>query len=276
MALAEKSVAPAGQERTDAWWVQPLLTVLVLGGFIAYATFRTFENAYFTTMPLSNYPATPGTAAFQAGRAVDLLSPFYSPLIAIDWKLAGYYISPALLILPFPLSFRLTCYYYRKAYYRAFFWSPPACSVQGPISRPKYTGEKFFPFVLQNLHRYAFYAAFAILFILAYDVYKATHMVNGWGVSVGTLILLMNVVLLSLYTFGCHSWRHLIGGKLDCFSCAPMNRTRYGLWKKATFLNDKHALWAWCSLFGVALTDVYVRLVVSGAISDPILFKVAH
>jgi hypothetical protein len=277
MALAEKtSAARNGQERTDTWWVQPLLTVLVLSGFIVYATWRTFENGFFTTLPLSSYPPNPGTAAFNAGRVGDLLSPFYSPLIAIDWKLVGYYVSPALLILPFPLSFRLTCYYYRKAYYRSFFWSPPACSVQGPIDRPKYTGEKFFPFVLQNFHRYAFYAAFVFIFILAFDVYKSTHFVDGWGVSVGTLVLLVNVVLLSLYTFGCHSWRHLIGGRLDCFSCSPMNRTRYGLWKKATFLNDNHALWAWCSLFGVMLTDLYVRMVATGAIADYVFFKVGH
>jgi hypothetical protein len=131
-----------------------------------------------------------------------------------------------------------------------------------------------FPFILQNLHRYAFYAAFVFIFILAFDIYKSTHFVDGWGVSVGTLVLAMNVLLLSLYTFGCHSWRHLIGGRLDCFSCTPMARTRYGLWKKATFLNDKHALWAWCSLFGVMLTDLYVRLVTTGVINDVVFFKV--
>jgi hypothetical protein len=114
------------------------------------------------------------------------------------------------------------------------------------------------------------------IFLLAFDVYKSTHFVDGWGISVGTLVLLMNVLLLSMYTFGCHSWRHLIGGKLDCFSCGPMNRTRYGLWKKATFLNDRHALWAWCSLFGVMLTDLYVRMVATGVITDFVFFKVAH
>jgi hypothetical protein len=277
MALAEKSgVAAQGRERIDAWWVQPLLTAVVLTGFIVYATWRTFENGFFTTLPVSGYPLNPGSTAFNAGQVGDLLSPFYSPLIAVRWNLFGYWLSPALLILPFPLSFRLTCYYYRKAYYRSFFWSPPACSVQGPIERSKYTGEKFFPFILQNLHRYAFYAAFVFIFILAFDIYKSTHFVDGWGVSVGTLVLAMNVLLLSLYTFGCHSWRHLIGGRLDCFSCTPMARTRYGLWKKATFLNDKHALWAWCSLFGVMGTDLYVRLVTTGVITDFVFFKVAH
>jgi len=183
-------------------------------------------------------------------------------------------VSPALLILPFPLSFRLTCYYYRKAYYRSFFGAPPACSVKGPINRRNYTGEKYFPFVLQNLHRFAFYAAFIFLFILAYDVVKATHLANGWGVSVGTIVLLLNVVFLCFYTFGCHSCRHLIGGKLDCYSCDALSKTRYGLWKQVSFLNERHAMWAWISLFGVALTDVYVRCVASGALTDYVLFKV--
>jgi hypothetical protein len=34
-------------------------------------------------------------------------------------------------------------------------------------------------------------------------------------------------------------------------------------------LNERHALFAWISLFGVALADLYVRLVASGIISDP-------
>ena len=53
--------------------------------------------------------------------------------------------------------FRLTCYYYRKAYYRSFWLSPPACAV--PDGHKKYTGETRFPLIFQNLHRYFFYAA---------------------------------------------------------------------------------------------------------------------
>jgi hypothetical protein len=266
-ATAKDSASQSDSIRRDAWWVQPLITALVLAGFVAYATWRTFENGFFTTV---------GTSDFRAGAVGDLLSPFYSPLISVDWMIFGKHFSPALLILPFPLSFRLTCYYYRKAYYRSFFWSPPACSVKGAIDRPRYTGEKAFPFVLQNLHRFAFYAAFVFIFILAYDVFKSMHFSDGWGVSVGTLVLALNVTLLSLYTFGCHSWRHLVGGRLDCFSCDLMSKTRYGIWKKATFLNHNHALWAWCSLFGVALTDLYIRLVTTGVISDFVFFKVTH
>lgn len=270
---ARDSASPAGSMRRDAWWVQPLITFLVLTGFIIYATFRTFENAYFTTLPLGEpHQLNVGMELYRQGRVGDLLSPFYSPLFAIDWRLLGYYVSPALLILPFPLSFRLTCYYYRKAYYRSFFWSPPACAVKG-AGRPGYTGERKFPFILQNLHRFTFYFAFIFIFILAYDIIKSMHYVDGWGFSLATIVFFLNVFFLCMYTFGCHSWRHLVGGGLDCFSCDRMSKTRHGLWKKFSVLNNNHALWAWVSLFGVALTDLYVRLVTSGAITDPIFFR---
>ncbi len=101
------------------------------------------------------------------------LSPFYSPKIVTDWTVLGRHFSPALFILPFPLFFRATCYYYRKAYYRAFFWDPPACGVSEVASRRNYTGEREFPFVLQNLHRYAFYFAVIILAILWWDALLA-------------------------------------------------------------------------------------------------------
>ena len=64
------------------------------------------------------------------------------------------FIPLALLVLPFLLGFRLTCYYYRRAYYRAFWQSPPACAVAEPHA--KYTGETSFPLIFQNLHRYFF------------------------------------------------------------------------------------------------------------------------
>ena len=68
------------------------------------------------------------------------LSPFYSPCLgdcvegASDFgqPFAWWPLSAALIILIFPLGFRMTCYYYRKAYYRAFWLSPPACGVAEP------------------------------------------------------------------------------------------------------------------------------------------------
>ena len=72
-----------------------------------------------------------------------------------------------------------------------------------------------------------------------------------------------------MYSLGCHSCRHLIGGQLKHFSCHPI---RYGMWVVVTKLNARHMEFAWASLIFVALTDLYVRLVSSGTISDPRFF----
>ena len=234
--------------RRDNWWIKPLLTVIVLGGFVLYATWRAFVNSDYEWGPY--------------------LSPFYSPLLLININIFGWTISPALYILIFPLSFRLTCYYYRLAYYRAFFWDPPACAVREPYKRKHYTGERHFPFVLQNIHRFAFYAAVVFIFILLYDAIAAFFFSDGFHVGLGSLVLTANVVLLALYTFSCHSWRHLIGGRVDCYSCSVATRTRFGMWKQVSFLNSRHSLYAWASLIAVAVSDFYIMLVASGAIQD--------
>src|SRR5207344_920230 len=119
--------------------------------------------------------------------------------------------SPALLILPFPGGFRFTCYYYRGAYYKAFWADPPSCAVGEP--RQGYLGENSFPLILQNIHRYTLYIALGFLGLLAWDVWLALWFVNPatgqteFGVGVGTLVLATNVVLLGSYTFGCHALR---------------------------------------------------------------------
>jgi hypothetical protein len=79
-------------------------------------------------------------------------------------------------------------------------------------------------------------------------------------------------VLLTTYTLSCHSLRHLAGGKLDCFSCATFGKPRYTAWRWITTLNERHMLLAWASLIFVGLTDLYVRMVASGAIRDVRLF----
>ena len=104
--------------RQDRWWVQPLVTVSILIGFVVYATWAAFANKDYYV----------GAAAHR-----DLLSPFYSPCLrpaacpaAIPVSYLSWWdISPALLILIVPLGFRLTCYYYRRAYYRSIWLSPP-------------------------------------------------------------------------------------------------------------------------------------------------------
>jgi hypothetical protein len=234
--------------RQDAWWTEILPVIVVLGGFGIYATLRAFEGKFYEWGPY--------------------LSPFYSPLI--DPQHHWWRFSPAILILGGPLSFRATCYYYRKAYYRAFFLDPPSCAVGE--SRHTYCGETTFPFILQNLHRYTLYLAILFLCFLWRDAIVAFDFDGKFGIGVGTLVLLLNVCLLSIYTLSCHSLRHLVGGKVDCFSCSALGKPRYTAWRGLTFLNERHMLFAWVSLFSVGLADFYVRLVASGAIQDVRLF----
>ena len=252
MAGSGTGIAPAGRFgatlRRDAWWVEILPVVIGLGGFGIYATLRAFEGRFYEWGPY--------------------LTPFYSPLI--DPQHHWWPWSPAILILGGPLGFRTTCYYYRKAYYRAFFLDPPGCAVGEP--NRNYTGESAFPFIFQNVHRYFFYLAVIFLAFLWLDAIRAFFFDDGLHVGLGTLVMLTNVVLLSLYTFSCHSLRHLAGGKLDCFSCATFGKPRYNAWRWVSRLNERHMLWAWTSLVSVGFTDFYIRMVSCGAFPDLRLF----
>jgi hypothetical protein len=244
--------------RQDNWWVPPLTTFVVFVAFVVYSTWRAFSG--------HNYYAAP------------YLSPFYSPCLT-DSCTAGssdfgqpfswWQLSPALLVLIFPLGFRMTCYYYRKAYYRAFWLSPPACAVAEPHG--SYTGETRLPLILQNIHRYFLYAAVLVALVLTYDTVIAFRDAQGnWGhMGLGTLVLLVNIVLIWLYTLSCHSCRHITGGRLRHFSKHPI---RYKLWTWVSALNRKHAQFAWLSLFSVAIADFYVYLLAVGAFSDPRFF----
>jgi hypothetical protein len=168
----------------------------------------------------------------------------------------------------FPLGFRLTCYYYRRSYYRAFWWSPPACSVAD--AHGSYSGETRFPLLMQNAHRYFFYAGLVFNGLLTYDAVLAFRQPGiGWGVTVGTIVLSVNATLLWLYSLSCHACRHLCGGQVKSFKAHPW---RYKFWKFVTPLNAKHMNFAWASLVFVACTDIYIRLVASGAITDYRLF----
>ena len=108
-----------------------------------------------------------------------------------------------------------------------------------------------------------------VLLFLWWDAILAFNFSDGFGIGIGTLVLLVNAVLLSLYSLSCHSCRHLCGGKLNLFSKAPL---RYRSWKVVTCLNEHHMLYAWISLVWVAFTDLYVRLVATGTIYDMRLF----
>src|SRR5258708_33503102 len=136
----------------------------------------------------------------------------------------------------------------------------------------KYQGQTVFPMVLNNLHRSALYTAILNIAFLLVDVVVSLYTLGHLYVGRGTLLLGLNVVMLSAYTFGCHAFRHLAGGSLDCYSCSWAARTRRTLWEKVTYLNERHGLFALVSLFTVWGSDVYVRLLVHNVFSDPHLF----
>ena len=257
------SVHPARFGRTarrDAWWVQPLFVFLALSTFVVYSTWAAFQGAYYWSGPY--------------------LSPFYSPELfghsphswfgpkPVAWP--GWLPwSPALLILWAPAGFRLTCYYYRGAYYKAFWADPPSCTVGEP--RSSYRGEHAFPLILQNVHRYFLYIALVFLVFLVYDVWKAMWFADpvtgreSFGIGLGTLVLAANTALLAGYTFSCHSLRHLAGGCADCVGDGSIRASAYAC---ATSLNERHMLFAWASLFVVGFADLYVRLCAMGIWTD--------
>ena len=267
MAHAPLPIAPLhrrfGQTmRRDAWWVQPAVVFVILSAFLLYANWAAWQNANYAWGPY--------------------LSPFYSPVLWGDPRWAWFgpkpawwpaaIFSPALIILPFPGLFRVSCYYYRGAYYKAFWADPPSCTVGEP--RKSYWGERTFPLIVQNIHRYFLYVALVFLVILGHDVWEATRWPGAdgrthFGIGVGTLVLATNTVFLSCYTFGCHSLRHVVGGYLDEIAKRPARKVAYDC---ASCFNRWHMRWAWASLFSVAFADIYVRLCAMGVWHDVRLF----
>jgi len=261
--------------RKDTWWLGPLATAIGLLSFVIYSTWAAMQGTNFEWGPY--------------------LSPFYSPLIfgpadsahawvhlatgamSPSWWPAALPFSPALLVLWAPGGFRLTCYYYRKAYYRSIWMDPVACAVGEP--RKTYLGENSLPLILQNVHRYFAYLAVIFIFLLIHDAIEAYFFpFDGMGVpyadgrhfgmGLGSLVLTLNPIFLGCYTFGCHSLRHLVGGKKDCFSCSSTGKVRFRMWSAVSLFNRNHQLWAWVSLFGVGFTDIYVRCVAAGVWHD--------
>jgi hypothetical protein len=248
--------------RRDRWWANPLVTVGFLTAFVVYSTWAVFQNAHYYV----------GASAHR-----DLISPFYSPCLTASCVhgargalfITWWAISPGILVLGGPLGFRLTCYYYRKAYYRSFWQSPPACGVAD--GHGSYSGETRFPLILQNIHRYFFFIALIFNTILTIDAIMAFRLPGdgGIGVSLGTVVLVINATLLWLYTASCHACRHMCGGNVNQFSKHPV---RHKIWTILTPLNARHMQLAWASLTFVAVADIYVRLVSSGAFHDPKIF----
>ena len=240
--------------RATPWWALPLTVVAALAAFTGYSIWTSFFG------PGPNHVAEAGP----------YLSPFFSPLW---WKTGP--VTPALWVLWSPLGFRATCYYYRKAYYRSFWLSPPACAVAdagstGSGLRQHYSGETRFPLLWNNIHRYTWYFALIFAGILTWDAIAAFRFPNGIGLGVGTILFVLNAIFIWAYTLGCHAGRHLCGGNLKRLSQAPIRRW---WWKNVSSqLNAHHQLYAWLSLFSIIVTDLYTWLVASGTIHDPRIF----
>jgi hypothetical protein len=243
--------------RTDQWYKSPRIVATLLTIWVVYATVHVLIGKWYF-VPEYHY-----------------LTPFYSPCISGEcvpgssslgqWFPALPPIIPyALVSLPFVLGFRLSCYYYRRAYYRAFWRSPAACAVKEPHT--EYSGETKFPLIMQNIHRYFWVAVLLISILNTYDVTQAFRGPNGnFGFGLGSIIMLANVVLLWMYTLGCHSCRHITGGRLKNFSKHPV---RYWMWTKVSWLNARHMQFAWITLTSLMVTDLYILLVSAGVFSD--------
>ncbi|MFN8614674.1 MAG: hypothetical protein U0003_02030 [Vampirovibrionales bacterium] len=259
LAVSSINTAPALQtsalgstERQDAWWLEPLLVVATLLGFSVYVAWALAQNAHYHIGPY--------------------LSPLYSPNLQEYFpKLfqANPWLSPAYLVLWIPLLFRATCYYARRAYYRSFFLTPSACAVgPSPIASKFYRGETRFPFVLLNFHRYFFYFALILVFFHWKHLVEAFFYAKGVGIGVGTLVVALDTIFLTLYVFSCHSWRHLLAGKLNCFTCSAFDHSRHQAYQRQSLLNESHAQYFWLSLLAVWFAEFYIRQVASGQWHD--------
>jgi len=254
--------------RTDRWWEYPAVVATLLTIWVTYATVHVFIGKWYY-VPQYHY-----------------LTPFYSPCVSGEcvpgssslgtWIPAIPPIIPyAFVSLPFVLGFRLTCYYYRGAYYRAFWRSPAACAVKEPHAT--YSGESKLPLITFNLHRFFFYMAVLISILNTYDMVQAflpkqgpAHPHGAFGIGLGSLIILANLILLWAYTLSCHSCRHITGGRLKHFSKHPV---RYWIWNQISKMNKHHMALAWTTLTSLMVTDLYIMLVAANAFPDLRIFN---
>jgi hypothetical protein len=251
--------------RSDTWWVGPVATAAGLLLFFGYLTYRAMDATYVWFDPYISPAVAPSVFTPAAGYpgSVPLEHSWFGAFPA--WWPSFLPQTPAFFLPGLAIAFRATCYYYRKAYYRAFASSPPGCAVRGHARA--YRGETSV-LLFQNLHRYALYGALLLLVCLWYEGLCAFFKDGHFGIGVGTVVMLVNAALLSGYTFGCHSWRHLIAGRMDCFTCDGKASTRYGTFQASSWFNGRHMLFAWLSLVWVCFTDLYVQLVSRGVITD--------
>ncbi|RQV99993.1 succinate dehydrogenase [bacterium] len=242
--------APAAHDRfgqtrrIDGWWINPsafAATFLVFVVYSSWAAFQPREFAHFA-------PYT---------------SPFFSP--DLTRIIPGFKWSPALLIMWIPAGFRFTCYYGRKAYYRSLVFSPHACAV-GKGDR-NYKGETGL-LIVNNLHRYFLYIVIVLVVFHWIHFFDAFDFNGKFGMGLGSLVVALDTITLTLYVMSCHSLRHLIGGNVDCYHCACAGKPRHNVWKAVSFLNQYHNAFFWISLAAVGFADIYVRMCAMGIWKD--------
>lgn len=226
--------------RTDPWYVEWFLMSLALTVFLAYSGWATFQGKDY------------------------IFGAYRSPFYPFDFRIGR--LSPALFIFWMPVLFRLTCYYWRKVYYRSYFLDPSACAV-GEL-RKGYQGENAFPFILQNLHRYFVYLALILLIFHWKETASSFWYEHKFGLGIGNIIILLDSSFLTIYVFSCHALRNIVGGRLKRFSCSACGRARYHAWNFVSILNERHGIWAWISLVTIIIADLYVRLLAWGLIRD--------
>lgn len=222
-------------KKMGRWWPYPLAVLVILTTFIFYTLWAVLQGV---------------------GKKDPYLSPLYSPVVLAIWV---------------PIGLRITCYYYRKAYYRAYFNNPSGCARK-EFNKGEYWGETKFPFILNNLHRYFLVGSIVILAFLYYDTVVAFFFNVGgqlrFEIHVGSIVFLINIILLTFYTLSCHTLRHMCGGGGKCFTTSGKPKSRYKVWRFLSRLNCDHPKYAWMSLIFVMFTDFYVRLMIWGIIPD--------
>jgi hypothetical protein len=227
-------------ERKDPWWLEWVLMTSALTVFMGYSGWATFQG--------NNYQ----------------FGPYRSPFYPFDFSIGN--LSPAIFIFWIPVLFRLTCYYWRNIYYRSYLLDPAGCAVN---EFPRgYDGERKFPFVLLNFHRYFVYLAIVLLFIHWKETFHSFTYQGRFGLGVGNMILLFDSVVITIYVFSCHALRHLFGGRVRKFSCSSCTKLGHSVWKLNTIFNERHGIWAWISLVSVIVADLYIRLLAQGVITD--------
>tara|TARA_B100000579_G_scaffold368404_1_gene329282 strand:- start:407 stop:1249 length:843 start_codon:yes stop_codon:yes gene_type:complete len=241
--------------RTDRWWIQPLIMAIILTGFGIYTIFvLLLEHG----SPLLFDGEYKDKLIYYEDNGAHYISPISSPgPNAVPEVIKEFWMWPAtLLFIWAPLGFRATCYYGRRVYYRAMFANPIAVAVDKPIK--SYSGENSFPFILQNAHRYFLYLAILLAILHIYHAIDSFIFAGQFGIGLGSLLLTIDALFLSLYVSSCHSLRNLVGGNIDCISCANYAKKKGTSW--VGYLNQFHGTFFWISLISIMVADFYIRI----------------